>query len=472
MTVKTRFAPSPTGYLHIGGARTALFAWLYARKHQGEFILRIEDTDRERSRPEFVQAILQGLQWLGLAPTQGPFYQTQRFDRYREVIEQLLAQGDAYRCDCSKERLETLREQQIAQKRKPKYDGHCRDRDDLDPGKPHVIRFKNPQQGSVVFEDLIKGRVEVRNSEIDDLVIARSDGTPTYNLTVVVDDYDMEITHVIRGDDHVNNTPRQINILRALGAALPDYAHVPMILGPDGKRLSKRHGAMSVTEFRDRGYLPEAVINYLVRLGWSHGDQEIFSRQEMIDLFALQDISRSAATYDVAKLEWFNQYYLKHSPFDAVAPALQQQCQRHGIDCNDGPALEAVFMLYRERVKTLEELALASVVFYRDEVDYDPKAAKKNLRPKALQPLQRLQQIFTSISWDKQVIHDSIKALVQELAVGFGQVALPLRVAVCGSTAAAAIDDMVYLIGRERVLLRLRKAIELIGRLDTEQRLQ
>ncbi len=472
MTVKTRFAPSPTGYLHIGGARTALFAWLYARKHQGEFVLRIEDTDRERSRPEYVQAILDGLQWLGLPPTEGPFYQTQRFDRYREVIDQLLAQGDAYRCDCTKERLEAVRAQQMAQKRKPKYDGHCRDRDDLDPARPHVIRFRNPQQGSVVFDDLVKGRVEVSNSEIDDLVIARTDGTPTYNLTVVVDDYDMQISHVIRGDDHVNNTPRQINILRALGARPPVYAHVPMILGPDGKRLSKRHGAMSVTEFRDRGYLPEAVINYLVRLGWSHGDQEIFSREQMLELFALEDISRSAATYDPAKLDWFNQYYLKQAAFSEVEAALRTQCERHGIDCTDGPALEAVFLLYRERVKTLEEMAQASLVFYRDEVEYDARAAKKNLKPRALRPLERLVDAFGEIDWEKQAIHDTIKALVEELGVGFGQVALPLRVAVCGSTAAAAIDDMVFLIGRERVLQRLHRAIELIGRLDTEQSLQ
>ncbi|MGB5398119.1 MAG: glutamate--tRNA ligase, partial [Gammaproteobacteria bacterium] len=308
-TVRTRFAPSPTGYLHIGGARTALFSWLYARKLGGTFVLRIEDTDRERSTQASVDVILQGMEWLGLDHDEGPFYQTQRFERYREVIDQLIESGHAYHCDCSRERLDKLREQQMADKQKPRYDGCCRERE-LAPNDRTVVRFKNPLDGDVIIDDKVKGRVVINNRELDDLVIARPDGTPTYNFTVVVDDWDMNISHVIRGDDHLNNTPRQINILNALGAKLPVYAHVPMILGADGKRLSKRHGAVSVLQYRDEGYLPEALMNYLVRLGWSHGDQEIFSRAEMIEFFDISNVNSAASTFNPDKLIWLNQQYI------------------------------------------------------------------------------------------------------------------------------------------------------------------
>ena len=328
--VRTRFAPSPTGYLHIGGARTALYCWLYARKTQGTFILRIEDTDLERSTPESVQAILDGMQWLGLNYDEGPYYQTKHFARYKEVIQQLIDEGKAYRCYCSKERLEKLREEQTAKKEKPRYDGFCRERTSKGEGA-YVVRFKNPLEGVVEFDDLIRGKLSFANTELDDLIIARSDGTPTYNFTVVVDDWDMKITHVIRGDDHINNTPRQINILRALGATPPFYAHVPMILGSDGKRLSKRHGAVGVMQYREDGFLPEALLNYLVRLGWSHGDQEIFSISELIDYFAIEDINRAPAAFNREKLLWLNQHYMKTSDRDHVARELLWHMEKLGI---------------------------------------------------------------------------------------------------------------------------------------------
>ncbi|MDH3871219.1 MAG: glutamate--tRNA ligase, partial [Gammaproteobacteria bacterium] len=321
MTTKTRFAPSPTGYLHVGGARTALFSWLHARKHGGRFVLRIEDTDLERSTVESVNAILEGVTWLGLEYDEGPFYQTQRFDRYNEVIQRLIDKDLAYYCECPKERLELLREQQMQRKEKPRYDGHCRARQ-VDPTKPHVVRFRNPPEGSVIVDDLVRGKVAFRNDELDDLIIRRTDGSPTYNLTVVVDDADMGITHVIRGDDHLNNTPRQINILEALGKTPPRYAHVPMILGDDGSRLSKRHGAVSVMEYRNQGMLPEALLNYLVRLGWSHGDQEIFSLDDMIELFDIEKVNRAASTFNTDKLLWLNQHYIKHGDPARIAHLL------------------------------------------------------------------------------------------------------------------------------------------------------
>jgi len=338
MTVRTRFAPSPTGYLHIGGARTALFSWLYARKHGGKFILRIEDTDLERSTAESVNAILEGMTWLGLEYDEGPFFQTRRFDRYQEVIQKLLDAGHAYRCACSKERLDELREAQMARKEKPRYDGHCRHKT-VSADAPHVIRFKNPLQGQVVIDDLIRGRVIIQNTELDDLIIQRSDGTPTYNLTVVVDDYDMQITHVIRGDDHLNNTPRQINILQAIGAPIPTYAHLPMILAEDGAKLSKRvHGeSVSVIQYREEGYLPEALLNYLVRLGWSHGDQEIFTIDEMIRLFDLANVNNSASSINISKLLWLNQQYLKDSDPAHIAHHLAYHLGKLGIDPGGGP---------------------------------------------------------------------------------------------------------------------------------------
>ena len=384
MTIRTRFAPSPTGYLHVGGARTALFSWLYARKHGGRFVLRIEDTDIERSSAESVNAILEGMTWMGLDYDEGPFYQTQRFDRYKEIIQQLMDQGDAYYCYCSKDELEAMREEQRANKQKPRYDGRCRHITTPREGVEPVIRFKNPTVGQVVVEDAIRGNVVFENSELDDLIIARPDGTPTYNLTVVVDDLDMQMTHVIRGDDHLNNSPRQINIFKALGAKPPVFAHVPMILGDDGARLSKRHGAVSVMSYRDAGYLPEALLNYLVRLGWSHGDQEIFSLAEMTQLFDIQDVNKAASSFNTDKLLWLNQHYIKTSEPEHVAQHLSWHMGELGIDPADGPALVDVVVLLQERAKTLKEMAESSVYFYRDVDAYDEKAAQKNLTEASL----------------------------------------------------------------------------------------
>src|SRR3990167_11224660 len=382
--IRTRFAPSPTGYLHIGGARTALFAWLYARHHQGTFILRVEDTDQERSSEDSIQAILDGMSWLNLNFDEGPFYQTKRMDRYHQVLEQFLQEGHAYRCYCSKERLDKLREAQMAAKLKPKYDGCCRELNRQDKNEPHVIRFKNPQTGLVVFDDLIRGKISVSNAELDDLIIARSDGFPTYNFCVVVDDFDMKITDVIRGDDHINNTPRQINMLTAMGAELPRYAHLPMILGGDGQRLSKRHGAVSVLQFCDEGYLPEALINYLVRLGWSHGDQEIFSRKELITYFDLTHINNSPAAFNMEKLNWLNQHYLKTKNPAEYEDAFADQLKKLNIDCLNGPSLISIIDAQKERVKTLKEMADNSRYFFTDALIYDEQAVKKYLTPEAL----------------------------------------------------------------------------------------
>ncbi|MEE4245914.1 MAG: glutamate--tRNA ligase, partial [Kangiellaceae bacterium] len=389
MTVVTRFAPSPTGYLHVGGARTALYSWLHAQKYNGEFILRVEDTDLERSTAQATQAIIDGMEWLGLAHTQGPIFQTDRFDRYKEVIKQLIDQGKAYRCYCSKERLDDLRESQMQNKQKPRYDGRCRNLsvDEQDQTKPHVIRFKNPERGSVTWNDAVKGEITISNQELDDLIIARTDGSPTYNFTVVVDDMDMKITQVIRGDDHVNNTPRQINIFAALGAAIPEYAHVPMILGDDGKKLSKRHGAVSVMQYRDDGYLKEAVLNYLVRLGWSHGDQEVFSIDEMIELFDIHSINKAPSAFNTEKLNWLNQHYMKTLPVDYVAGELQWHLEKQNLDLSNGPDVTSLIPIFADRVQTLTELVSSIAYFYQDYDTFDEKAAKKHLRPVAKQPL-------------------------------------------------------------------------------------
>ncbi|RKZ72173.1 MAG: glutamate--tRNA ligase, partial [Candidatus Parabeggiatoa sp. nov. 1] len=406
MTVRTRFAPSPTGDLHVGGVRTALFSWLYARKHGGQFVLRIEDTDRERSTEASVNAILDGMAWLGLHPDEGPFYQTKRFDRYREIIEQLLAKDQAYYCYCSKERLENLRTEQKAHKQKPRYDGHCRHLTSPPQNVKPVIRFKNPEVGEVVVRDLIKGTVIFNNRELDDLIIARADGTPIYNFTVVVDDWDMQITHVIRGDDHLNNTPRQINILEALGATVPQYAHVPMILGDDGQRLSKRHGAVSVMSYKEDGYLPEALLNYLVRLGWSHGDQEIFSRQEMIDLFDIKTVHSSAAAFNSEKLLWLNQHYIKTGNPDELATYLQFQCDRLEIDTTLGPPLAEVVKVQAERAKTLTEMAQNSRYFFTDAVEFDEKAVRKHLKPAIREALTELCERLARLEqWNAPAIH-------------------------------------------------------------------
>ncbi len=467
MSIKTRFAPSPTGYLHIGGARTALFSWLYARKHGGRFVLRIEDTDLERSTQESVNAILEGMTWLGLEYDEGPFYQTQHFDRYKEIIQQLLSQGDAYYCSCSKERLETLRETQMQNKEKPRYDGHCRD-NPQDPAEHEcVVRFRNPVDGAVVINDVVKGDIVIQNKELDDLIIARSDSSPTYNLTVVVDDMDMKITHVIRGDDHINNTPRQINILKALKADLPLYAHLPMILGSDGARLSKRHGAVSVMQYRDDGFLPEALLNYLVRLGWSHGDQEVFSVDEMIEHFVLENVNVSASTFNPEKLLWLNHQYIMNSDPAHVAHHLSWHIGQLGIDPTEGAALIDIVKAQRERCKTLVEMAAASVYFYKDFAEYDEKAAKNNFKVGTDAVLQRLLNEFESVdAWDGTQLHQIVLDVAEAMELKLGKVAQPLRVAVCGSAVSPAIDITLSLLGREKTLARIKRAIKYIENLS------
>jgi glutamyl-tRNA synthetase len=457
MTVVTRFAPSPTGYLHVGGARTALYCWLYARKTQGKFILRIEDTDIERSTQESVQAILDAMTWLNLDYDEGPYYQTKRFDRYKEVIDQLLKEGKAYRCYCSKERLEELRNQQINNKEKAHYDGFCRDKGEQEGS--FVIRFRNPDEGVVLFDDLIRGKISFSNQELDDLIIARTDGTPTYNFTVVVDDWDMKVTHVIRGDDHVNNTPRQINILRALGATPPLYAHVSMILGSDGKRLSKRHGAVGVMQYREEGFLPEALLNYLVRLGWSHGDQEIFSREELIELFDISGINKAPAAFNNEKLLWLNQHYIKTSDPDYVASELAWHMQQLGIDVSLGPPLVEMVKAQAERAKTLREMAEKSRYFYGD-IQYNEEAVKKHITSEVLPALKALVDGFSHLKeWNKEAIHQLIQDTAEKLGLKMGKVAQPLRVAVTGDTISPPIDITLVLLGQKQTLDRLNKVI-------------
>lgn len=461
MQVRTRFAPSPTGFLHIGGARTALYSWLYARHNQGQFILRIEDTDIERSTKESVDAILQGMQWLDLNYDEGPFFQSQCFDRYREIADQLLKEGKAYRCYCTKERLETLRAEQLAKKQKPRYDGHCRDLKATVSNQPYVIRFRNPADGVVEFQDQVFGHMVFQMNELDDLVIIRSNGTPTYNFCVVVDDYDMKITHVIRGDDHLNNTPRQINILKALNAPLPIYAHLPMILGPDGKRFSKRHGAESVLQYKEEGFLPDALINYLVRLGWSHGDQEIFSRDEIIKYFDIKDVHKSPAAYNPEKLLWLNQHYIKTSDLSYVAQQLAEQFKILNIDINQGPPLTETVKIQAERAKTLKEMAEKSRFFYEDVKDYDHEAATKNLTPDVLPILQQVRDALQNLSgWNAQAIHNLIKQIAETSGLKLGKIAQPIRVAVTGNTISPPIDVTLALLGKEKVIARLDKAIQ------------
>ncbi len=463
--IRTRFAPSPTGYLHIGGARTALFSWLFSKKMGGDFVLRVEDTDRERSTDESVQAILQAMDWLNLDYDEGPIYQTHRFDRYEEVIQQLIKSDQAYLCTCSKERLETLRNEQMANKQKPRYDGCCRDKG-LKSGDAEnmVVRFRNPQQGEVVFDDLVKGKITVSNSELDDLIIARSDGTPTYNLTVVIDDSDMNITHVVRGDDHVNNTPRQINIFKALGVSIPQFAHVPMILGEDGKRLSKRHGAVSVMQYLEDGYLPEALLNYLVRLGWSHGDQEIFSVDEMQQLFSLEAINRAPSTFNPEKLSWLNQQYLKTKDLNDIVNLVKQRLQKNGVTLDSELDISSIVDLYRERVKTINELADSILYFFQDFDEYDAKAAKKAFKAAALEPLQLLHSKLSELSsWNTEDIHAVIQHVTEQLQVNMGKVGQPLRVAVTGGSFSPPIDQTVEKIGRVNSLARIQRAIAYIS---------
>lgn len=461
--IRTRFAPSPTGFLHVGGARTALFSWLYARHAgaRGQFILRIEDTDLERSTDASIDAILQGMAWLNLDWDEGPIYQTQRFDRYRAVTEQLLAEAKAYKCYCSKERLEQLRETQMANKEKPRYDGHCRNLTESKEA-PFVIRFKNPQTGSVSFDDLVRGPITISNEELDDLVLVRSDGVPTYNFAVSIDDWDMNITQVIRGDDHINNTPRQINILMALGAPIPKYAHLPMILGDDGKRLSKRHGAVSVMQYKEDGFLPQALLNYLVRLGWSHGDQEIFSIQEMIEFFKLENVSRAAAAFNTEKLLWLNQHYLKTENPAQIAPAFAEQLKAIYLDPESGPPLVAVIEALRDRAKTLKEMAQMSHYFYTDEVEYDKEAIAKHITADLVEALTFAAQQFVNCEWTREALHDVILKTAEKFGLKMGKIAQPIRIAVTGSTMSPSIDVTLLLIGRERVVARMAKLLALI----------
>jgi glutamyl-tRNA synthetase len=462
--MRTRFAPSPTGFLHVGGARTALFCYLQARAAKGVFILRIEDTDLERSTPESVQAILDGMAWLGLDYDEGPYYQTQRFDRYAEVAGQLLDEGRAYRCWCSKERIEALREEQMKLGQKPRYDGHCRDGAEPVAGVKPVVRFRNPLDGEVVFDDLVRGRISISNTELDDLVIARPDGSPTYNFTVVVDDLDMGVNLVIRGDDHINNTPRQINIYCALGAEPPAFAHVPMILGSDGARLSKRHGAVSVLQYREDGYLPEALLNYLVRLGWSHGDQEIFSRAEMIECFDIRDVNRKAAAFDSDKLDWLNQNYMRSLPPGEVARHLRWHFKRMGIDPDQGPPLEDLVGVQADRVKTLKEMAEQSRVFYEELGDYDEGSAKKHLRPVAEEPLRAVgNRLADLLVWDPGRLNEAVRITAEERGIGMGKIAQPLRVALTGAAVSPSIDKTLWLAGRERSLERISRALAFIA---------
>ena len=464
MTCRTRFAPSPTGFLHIGGARTALYCWLEARRRGGELVLRIEDTDRERSTEAAVQAILDGMNWLGLAHDEGPYYQTLRLDRYREVAEQLLRAGKAYYAYESREEIEAMRAQAMEEGRKPRYNGHYRDRNE--PCRDHpdrVLRFKNPTGGSVAFDDRVKGRIEIANEELDDLVLIRSDGWPTYNFAVVVDDMDMRISDVVRGDDHVNNTPRQINIYHALGAPVPAFAHLPMILGPDGTKLSKRHGAVGVMQYRDDGFLPHAVINYLARLGWSHGDQEIFSREQLVELFRIDDVNHSAARFDVEKLSWLNQQYLKSDDPQAVATHLDWHLRQAGYDLATGPDPADVVIALRERVRTLKEMAERAAVWYRPLQDYDEAAVAKHLAG-AGAVLEAVARALTDLpEWTPAGIDAALRAAAESLGLGLGKVAQPLRVAITGGTVSPSIDHTIHLCGRAAALHRIEAALRRAG---------
>jgi glutamyl-tRNA synthetase len=459
MTVRTRFAPSPTGFLHIGGLRTALFCWLYARRHKGVFVLRIEDTDLERSTEAAIQQILDGLEWARLDHDAGPFFQTQRFERYKEVIEEMLANGSAYRCYCTKDELEQMRAAQMGRGEKPRYDGQWRERTDSRPGVAPVVRFKNPRAGQVIVDDIVHGRVVFENSELDDLIIARSDGTPTYNVCVVVDDMDMEITHVIRGDDHLNNTPRQQNMLLALGRKPPVYAHLPMILGSDGAKLSKRHGAVSVLQYREEGFLPEALLNNLVRLGWSHGDQEIFSIEEMVQLFDITDVNKSASAFNGEKLLWLNQQHMMRALPSTLVESLRRHLQQEGLSANDDAQLAQIVVAQRERVKTLKEMAANSAFFFRPPEGYDEKAVRKHVTAEIVAALGELMIEFERLAdWNAPAVHELISGFATRNGVALGKLAQPLRLAVCGGSVSPPIDATLAILGRHETLARLARA--------------
>jgi glutamyl-tRNA synthetase len=459
MTVRTRFAPSPTGFLHIGGARTALFSWAYAKKNEGKFILRIEDTDIERSTPEAVQAILDGMQWLGLDYDEGPFYQMQRMESYKKSLDKLLASGYAYYCYSSKEELDALRERQMQQGVKPRYDGKWRPEDgkvlpEIPTDVQPVIRFKNPKNGTVSWNDMVKGKIEIANAELDDLVIARGDGTPTYNFCVVVDDWEMAITQVIRGDDHVNNTPRQINMLNALGANVPEYAHLSMILGDDGQKLSKRHGAVSVMQYHDDGYLPEAILNYLARLGWSHGDDEIFNMQQFCEWFDLDHITPSAAQFNTEKLNWLNAHYIKAADLDVLSEDIGQRLNKMKVSIQVTPSIKSVLELYRERANNLNQLATDVAYFYKL-----PKAnsadIEKHITPEIIPVIKKLYNTLKDTTWTVEFIHEAINIAVKENSLKFPKVAMPLRVMIAGIAQTPSIDRVMEILGKEAVLNRM-----------------
>lgn len=461
--IRTRFAPSPTGFLHIGGARTALFSWAFARHHKGTFVLRIEDTDVARSTPAAVQAIIDGMNWLGLAHDEGPFYQMQRMDRYKEVITQMLANGSAYYCYTTQEELDQIREEQRAKGEKPRYNGAWRPEAgktlptppaDIKP----VIRFKNPTEGSVAWEDLVKGRIEIANSELDDLIIARQDGTPTYNFCVVVDDWDMKITHVIRGDDHVNNTPRQINILKALGADVPLYAHLSMILGDDGQKLSKRHGAVSVMQYDTDGYLPEAVLNYLARLGWSHGDDEIFSMEQFCEWFDLNHITPSAAQFNTEKLNWLNAQYLKTADDQRLAALVAPRLAERGVTITDTPSLEKICTLYKERCSNLNELADSAEPFYID-LHPNTELLSQHLIPEALPALSNFADELCNIEWTTEAISALIKQCIKAHNIKMPKLAMPLRVLLTGQAHTPSVDAVIALFPCDVAIQRIKKGL-------------
>jgi len=462
--MKSRFAPSPTGYLHIGGARTALFAWLWAKKNNSKFVLRIEDTDKERSTQPSVDAILEGMDWLGLDYDEGPIYQSDRTARYNEVISELLIKGKAYYCDCSIERLELMREEQIAKKEKPKYDGCCRNKG----LKNGVIRFLNPIDGDVNFKDYVKGEINISNSELDDLIISRSDGSPMYNLTVVVDDHDMKIECVIRGDDHINNTPKQINLYEAMGWTIPKFAHVPMILGSDGSRLSKRHGALNLLSYRDEGLLPHALLNYIVRLGWSHGDQEIFSVDEMIQLFELNSINNSPASFNQEKLEWINQSHIKTTEVKVLVSNLKWHLDQLNIEIDNGPNIYEVVDALRGRSKSLVDIAQSCIMFYNDFKEFDSIQANKVFTSESKLVLVDLMTNLNNIrSWTAEEIHSAIKGICESRDIGFGKVGQPFRLAISGDGKAGSVDISAQLVGKAKTLLRIKMAIDYIDNIDS-----
>jgi glutamyl-tRNA synthetase len=463
MTVRTRFAPSPTGFLHIGGARTALFSWAYAKKHHGKFILRIEDTDVERSTPAAVQAIMDGMHWLELDYDEGPFYQMARMDTYKKVLQTMLDAGTAYYCYSSKEELDLLRESQMQQGLKPRYDGKWRPENgknlpQIPEGIQPVIRFKNPKDGVVAWDDLVKGRIEIANSELDDLIIARSDGTPTYNFCVVVDDYEMGVTQVIRGDDHVNNTPRQINMLKALGATIPEYAHLSMILGGDGQKLSKRHGAVSVMQYHEDGYLPQAVLNYLARLGWSHGDEEVFSMEQFCEWFDLNHITPSAAQFNMEKLNWLNAHYIKVADLNDLARDITARLVKLNVVSKPSPKLNDVLSLYRERANNLNQLASDIAYFYRSP-QINTVDGEKHITADILPALKILGEKLQNIDWTAENIHEVINVIVTQNALKFPKIAMPLRVMLTGIAQSPSIDQVMAILGKDETLKRMQNYI-------------